>query len=130
VAKQAPLVKSHNRMVLSLLALARIIPEGKNARLQTSVVQSERVEIGFGLDRVQSRIRPEPSPEANSALAVIKNFDESGFCYGRSARATIVEESENQRTHVGSTTTSLLLLSGFEKNRSWIDNLLVGFYHK
>jgi hypothetical protein len=86
VAKQAPLVKSHNRTVQSLLALARIIREDENTRLETCVVWPEKVEIGFGVVRFQSRIRPASSAEANSALVIIK-FDMGYVCYGKERKS-------------------------------------------
>jgi hypothetical protein len=74
MATEAPLTKSHNRMVLSLLALARIIREGENARFTTGMVWPVRVQIGFELAEFQNRICPASSHEANSNLAAINFF--------------------------------------------------------
>jgi hypothetical protein len=63
---QAPFVEFHNRTVLSVLALAKIIREGKNARFQTWYLWPEKVNVAFELARFQSEICPSPSPEAKS----------------------------------------------------------------
>jgi hypothetical protein len=75
VARQAPLVVSHNRTVLSPLALARNLREGENAILQTSFAWPDRVKLGFELARFQRKICRLSSPEANANLVAINSMD-------------------------------------------------------